>query len=296
MYPNDAFQNITILVSGGDATSALISNILPDLHTNGDSQCFPLYWYEKVEGKEDLFGKQDDKYVRHDAITDEALAVFREAYPHAFVGRYKKDGGVELNKEDIFYYIYGILHSPEYRKRFEANLKKGLPRIPLAEDFAAFSRAGRALAYLHLNYVTVEPWGTIEEENDYPDVGRVSKMTFGKCKKTDENPKGIDRTVLHVTDHVTLYGIPEEAYEYVVNGRSAIEWLMDQYTTQQSKGCREANIINDPNEYSDNPRYFVDLVKSIVTVSMETLEIVHQLPPLHEKPQPANWHSAWKTD
>ncbi len=303
--------NFVIAVTDGSNPSCLISSCLPDLHFVGDSQCFPLYWYEEEDvgtalfdandyvgegGQTSLFGngatQTEKRLVRHDAITDEALAVFRGAYPHAFLSRYKKDGGEELSKEDIFYYIYGILHSPEYRKRFASNLKKELPRIPLAEDFAAFSRAGRALAKLHLNYETVEPWGTIEEDGDSENLGRTVKMRFGKCKKTEENRKGVDRTVLHVSENLTLRGIPEEAYGYVVNGRSAIEWLMDRYQVRTDKA---SGIVNDPNNYSDDPRYIVNLVKSVVTVSMETLSIVNMLPPLHEKPQPANWPLAWRS-
>lgn len=277
---------------------------------SGGSQCFPLYWYEEEEvgsalfdendyvqsgGQTSLFGngasQKERVYTRHDAITDEALSVFRETYPHAFPNRYKKDGGIELNKEDIFYYVYGILHSQEYRDRFAMNLKKELPRIPLAEDFATFSRAGRALAELHLNYETVEPWAGIEEDGDSADPGRTEKMRFGKRKKTEENPQGVDRTVLHVTERMTLRNIPEEAYGYVVNGRSAIEWLMDRYRVRPDK---PSGIVNDPNDYSDDPRYIVELVERVTTVSMETIEIVHSLPKLNERPQPKNWPSAWK--
>lgn len=302
--------NITIVLSIGRESLPYIVDMLPDVQLEFNCQCFPLYWYEEREvgtalfdandytgagGQTSLFGdgasRKELVYDRHDAITDEALSVFREAYPHAFMGRYKKDGGIELNKEDIFYYVYGVLHSPEYRTRFASNLKKELPRIPLAEDFAAFSRAGRALAELHLNYEVVEPWAEIEEDGDAANPGRTVKMKFGKCKKTEDNPKGVDRTVLHVSESVTLRNIPERAYGYAVNGRSAIEWLMDRYQVRTDKA---SGIVNDPNDYSDDPRYIVELVERVVTVSMETLEIVGMLPPLHEREQPANWPMAWK--
>lgn len=308
-FSSHCLSNQVIVLTDGRNPSCLISNVIPDLHFVGDSQCFPLYWYEECEvgtalfdendfvvpgGQTSLFGNgashKEVVYDRHDAITDEALSVFREAYPHAFMGRYKKDGGIELNKEDIFYYIYGILHSPEYRKRFASNLRKELPRIPLAEDFAAFSHAGRALADLHLNYETVEPWGGIEEDGDSANPGRTVKMRFGKCKKTDENPRGINRTVLHVSEDLTLRNIPEQAYDYVVNGRSAIEWLIDRYRVRTDKA---SGIVNDPNEYSNDPRYIVDLVKRVVTVSMETVEIVSTLPTLNERAQPSNWPVSW---
>lgn len=303
-------ENLCIVYTGGSAMSAMVTSNLPDLHFVGDSQCFPLYWYEEEQtgttlfdendyvapgGQTSLFGDgathTEKSYSRHDAITDETLKVFREVYPHAFPKRYKKDGGIELNKTDIFYYVYGILHSPEYRKRFESNLKKELPRIPLAADFARFSEAGRKLAHLHLDYETIDPWASIVEDGDSANPGRTVKMAFGKCKKDEEHPKGQDMTVLKVAESMTLRGIPLEAYEYVVNGRSAIGWLMDRYQVRKDKA---SGIINDPNDYSDDPRYIVDLVERVVTVSMETIAIVNELPALNEKAQPADWPAAWK--
>lgn len=116
-------------------------------------------------------------------------------------------------------------------------------------------------------------------------------MKFGKCKKDDEHPKGVDKSVLHVSDNLTLKGIPLEAYDYTVNGRSAIEWLVDRYQVRKDKA---SGIINDPNDFSDDPRYIVNLVERVVSVSMQTIDIVAQLPPLNEKPQPTNWPIAWK--
>lgn len=292
LFPSAGEGNFVICVTGVGANESmpLISElqITYDTMTKGD--CFPLYWYEKQEDLGGMFASKESGYTRHDAITDEALEVFRKAYPDAFKDRKKKDGGPGLSKEDIFYYIYGILHSPEYRSRFASNLKKELPRIPLAKDFAVFSNAGRKLAYLHLNYETVDPY-PLEEEGNAKKPGRTEKMRFGKCKKDEDHPKGEDRSVLSVAENLTLKGIPEQAYDYTVNGKSAIGWLMDRYrvTTDKASG-----IVNDPNEYSDDPLYIVDLVKRVVRVSLETLEIVGNLPPLHEKSQPADWPIAWK--
>ncbi len=321
------WDNVVIAWTGGNAPSCLVTDYVSDLHFVGDSQCFPLYWYEEQEvgttlfdgndyvgsgGQTSLFGNgatnTEKAYERHDAITDEALAVFREAYPHVFdgpnrrtIGQAKADGlsnaaanseqRFEIAKVDIFYYVYGILHSPEYRERFASNLKKELPRIPIAEDFVAFCRAGRELAHLHLDYEKIEPWAAIEEDGNSVNPGRTEKMKFGKCKKSEENPKGQDMTVLHVSENLTLRNIPLEAYDYVVNGRSAIGWLMDRYQVRKDKA---SGIVNDPNDYSDDPRYIVDLVERIVTVSVKTMEIVRQLPPLNEREQPANWPSAWR--
>lgn len=314
-YQQDSFRcldNLVITVQGNEAVPfyALIYDSIPSLTAHGGNQCFPLFWYEEKQvgmnlfsgngraasgDQTSLYGNEapcvERSYTRHDAITDETLKVFRDAYPHAFPNRYKKDGGIELTKTDIFYYVYGILHSPEYRKRFESNLKKELPRIPLAADFARFSEAGRKLAHLHLDYEEIDPWASIVEDGDSVNPGRTVKMAFGKCKKDEGHPKGQDMTVLKVAENMTLRGIPLGAYEYVVNGRSAIGWLMDRYQVRKDKA---SGIVNDPNDYSDDPRYIVDLVERVVTVSMETIAIVNELPALNEKAQPADWPAAWK--
>ena len=229
--------------------------------------------------------------VRHDAITDEALAAFRRAYPKAFAGRTPAEGGEELTKLDLFHYVYGVLHSPEYRSRFVANLKKELPRIPLCGDFRAFSEAGRALADLHLNYEQVQPWPDIEEQGDAAHPGRTEKMSFGKCPKDASHPKGEDRTVLKAAENLTLAGIPLRAYDYKVNGKSAIDWLIDRYQVRTDKAT---GIVNDPNLYSDDPRYIVELVERVVTVSMRSLDVIDSLPPLAERAQPEDWPFAWK--
>ena len=305
--------NLVICMSQSNrrAFSCVMTDCLPDLHMDPDgAQCFPLYWYEESQAAPKPFNANDHSdggvqlslfdeadiapeptFTRHDAITGEALAVFRGAYPHAFPGRRKKDGGEELGREDIFFYVYGILHSPEYRQRFAANLKKELPRIPLAQDFRTFSEAGRKLADLHLNYEGVEPWGGIEEVGDSANPGRTEKMAFGKCRKDDEHPDGRDMTVLHVAQNLTLRNIPLEAYDYVVNGRTALGWIMDRYQVRTDKA---SGIVNDPNDYSDDARYIVDLVERVVSVSVETMNIVRALPPLHELPQPADWPLAWR--
>ena len=196
-------------------------------------------------------------YIQHEAITDWALQAFRERY-----------SDTTITKEDIFSYVYGILHSPEYKSRFAADLKKMLPRIPFATDFWAFGNAGDKLAQLHLRYETVEPY-PLQEENkrmimeaaDY----RVQKMAFGK---TGGKP---DKSVIVYNGNVTLRGIPLEAYSYVVNGKPALEWVMERYAVTKDK---DSGITNDANQWSDDPRYIVDLIKRVVTVSVETVKVV----------------------
>lgn len=303
------FDNISIGISGIGAPypfSALAYNVVPSLTPYaGNGQCFPLYWYEPVEVdvpaddvQRALFEdpnapeteqtmldlgdgatQKKTQYVRHDAITDTGLRVFRAAYPN-----------MRISKEDIFYYVYGILHSPEYRTRFENNLNKELPCIPLAKDFKAFMKAGRELAQLHLDYEHADPYPVVEV-GDSANPGRTEKMRYPNKIKDPESGKKIkDPTVLQVAERLTFQEIPTRAYQYVVNGKSALDWIIDRYQVRVDK---KTGIVNDPNLYSSDPRYIVDLVRKVITVSIRTLDIVESLPPLEELPKPANWPEEW---
>ncbi|KFI99791.1 DNA helicase restriction enzyme type III Res subunit [Bifidobacterium porcinum] len=311
MFPYRNAKNVEICLSGD---SALITDAIPDLHFVGDSQCFPLYWYEKPDKKTptfDLDPVDEHGYVRHDVITDTALRVFHAVYPQMTIPR---SGGSQsgITKEDIFYYVYGILHSPEYRKRFASNLGKELPRIPLAKDFLAFMQAGRELADIHLHYETAdrypvrEAWTGEPGQAQFEEVsaadgspltprilnpGRTEKMTYpNKVKDPDTGKKTNNLSTLQVSENVQLQNIPTRAYDYMVNGKSAIAWLIDRYrvTTDPKSG-----IVNDPNDYSPDPRYIVDLVERVITVSMRTLDIMDALPPIEELPQTTNWPKEW---
>jgi predicted helicase len=170
------------------------------------------------------------------------------------------------------------LHSPEYKTRFSSDLKKMLPRIPLAKDFWAFSKAGRALAKWHLNYETIEPY-PLQEETKPSNLKlkiyyQVDEMRFAK------NGKEKDKTTIRYNDYIWLKGIPLEAYDYIVNGKPALEWIMERYAFTTDK---DSGITNDPNDWSDDPRYIIDLVKRVVRVSIETMKIVNALPPLDER-------------
>ncbi len=289
ILPTGKERNPIIMTSGTSASrdfSALIVDGAPNFHMHDTGQCFPLYLYELEEESGKLaLGKNDgeiiDGYRRRDAITDAILKTFREAY------------GPKVGKEDIFYYVYGVLHSPEYRTRFAADLKKMLPRIPLtkeAEDFKAFSDAGRKLAEWHLNYETVKPW-PVEEHNarfeqaepDPHQYYRVQKMTFARpTAEQKESGQKWDKTKIIYNADITITKIPLEAYEYVVNGKPAIEWIMERYQFTRDK---DSGIVNDPNDWCkehNQPRYIVDLIGRVVRVSMETVKIVKALPALNE--------------
>ncbi len=287
IFPSQQHENFVIATTGIGASkpfSALITNHVPNLHFHDTSQCFPLYLYEPIEEAGKLtYGNGDGEviggYHRRDAITDAILATFRGVY------------GPNVSKEDIFYYVYGVLHSPEYRTRFAADLKKMLPRIPLtreAKDFKAFSEAGRTLAEWHLNYETVEPWPVKEHsaalELDPDEHYRVQKMVFAR-PTADQKAAGQkwDKSRIIYNSHITLSDIPLAAYDYVVNGKPAIEWIIERYQVTRDK---DSGIVNDPNDWCrehNQPRYIIDLVKRIVRVSIETMKIVRSLPPLNER-------------
>ena len=272
IFPKAGIQNIVICVSGigaGKGFSALLSDFIPNYHMHDTGQCFPLYTYEKSEDAGGLLlaEMETGEYRRKENIPDAILADFRKAYNDA-----------KISKEDIFYYVYGILHSPEYKTRFAADLKKMLPRIPFAGDFRAFSTAGRELAQWHLNYETIEPYPLQESSGnlgfDPKEHYRVQKMTFGK---SGGKP---DKTIIVYNSHVTLTGIPLEAYDYIVNGKPALEWIMERYAVTVDK---DSGIRNDPNDWSDDPQYIINLVKRIVRVSLETMKVVNALPALNER-------------
>jgi len=288
IFPHAGAENLVIQFNAkynGSGVPVLVSNALPDLHCNGDSQCFPLYLYDEQaqaedSGSSDLFsateqGNDEPGLKRRDAITDEGLSHFQEAYP-----------GERITKEDLFYYVYGILHSGDYRTRFADNLSKELPRIPKvknAADFWAFSRAGRDLAGLHLNYETVEkyPFNIQAKGNLVDEDYRVTKMKFGK-KRCEETGKNInDLSTVIYNGKITMTGIPEEAWDYVVNGKAALNWVMERQAVSTHKA---SGIVNDANDWAietmGNARYPLELFQRVVTVSVETQKIVRSLPKL----------------
>ena len=278
LFPTHDTQNLLICVSGVGVTkdfSCIITDITPDLEYVGKSLCFPLYWYEENKHQEaTLFGDgSEDKYIRHDGVTDWILKEFRKRFP----------GSKNLTKEHIFYYVYGILHSPDYRERFAADLKKSLPRIPIVEtvnELMDFYNAGKALADLHLNYESAEPCKEVKIvcdqaiDNSNYELFEVEKMRFGK------DGKDTNKSVIIYNGHIRLENIPEKAYEYVVNGKSAIEWIMERYAVTIDK---DSLIKNDPNDWSrehKKPRYILDLLLSIINLSVKSMEIIEKLPKL----------------
>jgi predicted helicase len=278
-YANNGFT-LTAPASHYDFC-AMAADALPDFHLLDTGQFFARWRYERADdaGMFDVHDAEDvvGGHRKIDNITDEALDAFLAAYPDE-----------SISKDDIFDYVYALLHSPTYRETYAADLKKMLPRIPFAGDFRAFADAGKRLAELHLGYETIERY-PLEGLNvtgpggdaDYAFFAVGKKMAFAK-PTAEQKAEGArnDRSVIHYNERITLRGIPLEAYRYTLGSRSAIEWIIDRYWV---KTDRASGIVNDPNRWSreaGNPRYVLDLIARIVTVSLETMAVVDALPPL----------------
>ena len=277
IFPHSSCGNKVIAVTGtGSATafSSLLMGQIPDLETISKSQCFPLYLFDSVGDEDDLFADEGvEGYKRRDSITDAGLAHFRDAYQ-----------GEEISKEDLFYYVYGLLHSPDYRDRYADTLTKQLPRIPRVKstaDFRAFSEAGRRLGDLHVNYESVDPYpveydgGALLFDSFNDADFRVEKMKFAGKRGAQ------DKTTVIYNPKITMTGIPLEAYDYIVNGKPALEWVMERQSVKVDKA---SGIVNDANDYAietvGDARYPLILFQRVITVSLETMKIVRALPRL----------------
>lgn len=285
LFPNGNSENRVIVVKqrwGGQGQLALMVDRVSDVQSDGGTQCFPLYLYDHptedptaLPGQIKLIADVDSNAMigadrRQDAITVEGLAHFQASYP-----------GEVISREDIFYYVYGVMHSMDYCERYADNLSKQLPRIPCAtgiDAFRAFSQAGRDLADLHVKYEAVDMYPAKIEDGgknltdaDY----RIEKMRHGKKGKDK------DLSTIRYNAHITVTGIPVEAYDYVVNGKPAIEWVMERQCVKIDK---DSGIVNDANDWAietmKNPRYPLELLLRVVTVSLATMKIVKSLPKL----------------
>ncbi len=279
IFPNAELPNRVIAVTGKgskNGISVMMCDVLPDLNLlEAGSQCFPFWLYEENGLTENslLERSGDNDNHRHNAITDLGLKNFESAYP-----------GETITREDIFHYIYGLLHSEDYRGQYAANLSKELPRIPCVkrvEDYHAFRDAGKRLGELHTGYESVKPYlATIDADEkqieNNPEVAyRVTKM------RHPGSGRNKDRSTVIYNAHVTIRDIPEKAWDYVVNGKPALQWVMERQCVQTDKA---SGIVSDANRYAietvGDPRYPLDLFLRVITVSLETMKIVRALPKL----------------
>lgn len=279
IFPTCESKNLLICSSGVGSKefSCLMTNCIVDLQLNFNGQCFPRWLPgEQAKEAEDTFDFGEPSEMPS-GFSPEALPHFQAAYL-----------GKPITEDDLFYYIYGILHSEDYRTRYANNLMKELPRIPRVatyEQFMAFVEAGQELARLHVHFEDVAPYAGIKFE--YTKVGqpsyRVTQMKWGKIKgKTGNAAK--DKTTLIYNDWITVKNIPLEAQEYVVNKKSALDWVVERACVSIDKA---SGIVNDFNDYAaemGSERYPLDLFLKVITVSLETMKIVKTLPKLEIHP------------
>ncbi|TDZ94276.1 type ISP restriction/modification enzyme [Mycobacteroides salmoniphilum] len=276
IFPTRTHSNLGFYVVGPAASAgfaALATRLMPNLHTLDSGQFFPRYTYEKVEAEEGRLdistddGEIDQWGYRHiDNITDDILKLYREAL-----------GKNTITKDDIFEFVYGLLHSPSYRSKYAADLKKMLPRIPTPntlDEFEQFRIAGRHLMVLHADYESAAPYPLdvqLKKGADPQDreTWRVQKMKW-KSKA--------DHSTIIYNPQVTIADIPDDAERYMLGSKSALGWIIDRY---QVKTDKDSGIVNDPNDWCDehdDPTYIVDLIKKVTTVAVETMQIVDSLP------------------
>ncbi|MGY2900085.1 putative helicase [Curtobacterium sp. PvP017] len=273
LSPTEGHHNLSIAVTTDSRKPSppLIVRGLVDLNLNWSTQVFPRYIWEPTAlpdggiNLDALEGKNETNagYRRIDNITDATLVRYRESF------------GASVSKDDIFYGVYALLHHPSYREQYAADLTKMLPRIPLVKNFPRYSEIGRELAELHLNYEDAPPHPDVREEwkPTAPDEA-TARLSITKPAWASRK----DHTMLRYNEHLTLTGIPEAEAFYKVGGRSPLEWVIDRYYI---KADAASGIVNDPNDWlreQGNPRYLVDLMRSLVTVSLETQRLLTQLP------------------
>ncbi|MCX8501146.1 MAG: damage-inducible protein, partial [Alphaproteobacteria bacterium] len=279
IFPDGKTKNLVITVSGlggRSGFSTLMTDQIPDLGFNEACQAFPLYLYEERPAQKSNFTASllggrtlgdGERYRRSSGIKAAALNRFREHFADP-----------TIDAEAIFYYIYGVLHAPDYRKKYADNFTKELPRIPFAKsvkDFWEFVAAGRDLGGLHVHYESQPEFlAEVSGENgllDRHELYRVDRMRYFN----KDNPSRI-----HYNDHIEVAGIPPQAYDYIVNGRPAIEWVMER---QGRRVDKDTGIVNDANDYAvqtmGDPRYPLSLLLRVITVALETQKIVRKLPP-----------------
>ncbi len=242
-YQKFGENNLVITTTGRGSTrdfATLVTNVIPDINSMAA-------------------GSQG--FMRYDNEVDEtSLFQSNDNMNQAFADK------LGLSLDDTFAYVYGLLNSKEYQEKYANDLKKDLARIPIVKNKEQYVEVGKALMDLHLNYEEVPVYDGVDVSlSDNPSY-KVTKMKF--IKKDDRS------TIIYNND-ITIRNIPEKAYQYMVNGRSAIEWIMDQY---QVKTDKKSGITDDPNDYSNDEKYIFNLLLRIINVSIQTVDLINSLP------------------
>ena len=278
MFPTSETENLCMMVTGigSKQFSVLMTDTIPDVQMQFNGQCFPLHVFSEDRFDDGLFAAGSSSVLRKsDTLSDAVLNSFREFY-----------SSPSISKDDLFFYVYGVLHSPEFRDRFQNNLLKEIARVPRVrtfDGFRSFSIAGKKLSDLHVGFEKVTPYPVSFKQGDLKlahiedptSFFRVEKMRFAGTRESS------DKSTVIYNQNVTITNIPSSAYDYIVNGKSALEWVMER---QSIKTDKDSGIQNDANEFANmtmkNPAYPLELFQRVITVSVETLKIVSELPKL----------------
>ena len=266
IFPRPELQNLGIALNSKDKSSplsCLMLNTLPNLHTIGDTRFLPLWIYVK--------SPLGNGYEKVSNINEEALNKFKSQL-----------GTDSVTEDDIFHYVYAVLHHKSYRTRYATNLSKETARIPLPtslESFNEFVMAGKELAELHINYETAEPYDLIEDVVGKPTLLERYRVTTKKMSHPGKRGEE-DESALEYNEYITLRGIPEKAHRYIIGQYSALRWLRERYVISTDK---DSGITDDPNDWAEengDPKYIIDLIKRVVNISVKTIDIVDSLPEL----------------
>ena len=273
-FPRRDTRNKIICVTGvgGTEFSCLATNVLPCLDLMARSQCFPLFTFDPSAENNDLLSYKEANHVNgENPKTNIEIRYFTEQYNR------------EVSPNQVFHYVYGLLHSEEYRSRFKNNLTKELPRIPVVKEYPNFlqiSDFGKKLSDLHINFEDAEIHACQFKEGDLKFANTSDPISFFRVEKMKFAKKGDLSSVIY-NKNLTIQNIPIEAWDYVVNGKPALQWVMERQCVKTDKA---SGIVNDANDYANdtmnNPAYPLELFQRVITVSLETMKIVRGLPEL----------------
>ena len=266
IFPSAHKPNLGIAISARDKNnllSCLMLKTIPNLHTIGDTQFLARWIYEK--------SLLEDRYEKVSNINEEALKKFRSQV-----------SSEQVTEDDVFYYVYAVLHHKTYRTRYATNLSKETARVPLPaslESFNEFAKAGQELADLHLHYESADPYDLDEDVTGNPSMLNRYRVTSKKMSHPGRRGEE-DESALEYNEYITLRGIPEKAHRYIIGQYSALRWLRERYVITTDK---DSGVTDDPNDWADehgDPRYIIDLIKRVVTVSVKTMDVVDNFPEL----------------
>ena len=247
VFPENFSKNTLISISNkteGKTMTCLAINVLPDVNLfAGGSQNLPMYLFDNLGS--------------YSSIRERVLENFKGLKP-----------------DQVLPYVYAIFHSKEYRKKYHQDLSKEFPRVPNLKNKNEIIKIGRDLMELHINYEEVPVYEGVNIEVSHNPSYKVTKMKYAK-KRDKEGKSGNDLSTIIFNKDIKISNIPEKAYEYIVNGRSAIEWIMDQY---QVKTDNKSGITDDPNDFSDDEKYIFNLLLRIINVSVKTVDLINSLP------------------